>query len=477
RGITDSGEYSAMVQMLWNFLQNSDVYDIYYAMYDKDTGALVYIADPDPDAETACYPGDWEEVNRRELDKFLNWDGEGTLYDVSRTEKYGWMSTAGVPLRGEDGEIAGFILADITLGSVVSNARIFALQFGLSIAALTFVIAAISTGRIKKSVVKPINAIADAAQSYVNDRKAGNQFTDHFSKLDIKTGDEIENLSLVMADMERDIDIYTEDLTAVTAEKSRMGTELGMAAKIQSAMLPHIFPPYPDRKEFDLFALMDPAREVGGDFYDFFMTDENHLCLVIADVSGKGIPASLFMMASKVILQSYATLGLSADEILRKTNEALCKDNQLNMFVTCWLGILEVSTGKLTAVSAGHEYPAVKKPDGSFEIIKDPHGLALGCFDVSSYKSYELKLEPGSKIFVYTDGVAEAMNSENVQFGLDRTLDALNSAPMADPKTMIGNVRQSLADFVKEAEQFDDITMLCMEYRGAGPAGAQIPES
>ena len=250
------------------------------------------------------------------------------------------------------------------------------------------------------------------------------------------------------------------------AEKERINGELKMASGIQASMLPHDFPPFPDRSEFDLYASMDPAREVGGDFYDFYMIDDDHLGLTIADVSGKGIPASLFMMVSKALLKNTAMMGLNPDRLLTKINETICSNNTMEMFVTVWLGILEISTGKLTAANAGHEYPAVAAPDGRFKLLKDKHGLVIGGMDCAVYKEYEIQLDPGSKVFVYTDGVPEATNSSNELFGTDRMLDALNSDTGASPEQILANVQKAVDDFVKEAEQFDDLTMLCLEYNG-----------
>ena len=281
-----------------------------------------------------------------------------------------------------------------------------------------------------------------------------------------RTGDEIEELAQCFADLSHKSLEYIETVKRVTAEKERIGTELSMATKIQAAMLPHIFPPFPDRQEFDIFGSMDPAKEVGGDFFDYFLVDDDHLCMVIADVSGKGVPAALFMMASKIILQSVAMLGGSPAEILTRTNEAICSNNEAQMFVTVWLGILEISTGKLTCANAGHEYPVLKRPDGNFELFKDKHGFVIGGMDGIKYKEYTLQLEPGAKLFVYTDGVAEATNAQNELFGTARMIDALNRKPDAVPLDVLKNVRQAVDGFVQNAEQFDDLTMLCMAYKG-----------
>ena len=249
-------------------------------------------------------------------------------------------------------------------------------------------------------------------------------------------------------------------------EQERMAQELRMAREIQHSSLPHIFPPFPDRKEIDLYASMDPARDVGGDFYDFYFVDEDHLCLLIADVSGKGIPAAMFMMVAKRILEEYARQNTSASEILQKTNEAILDGNQAEMFVTVWLGILEISTGRLTAANAGHEYPVLYRRDGAFELYKDRHGFVIGGLSGVRYKEYNLQLEPGDKLFVYTDGVPEATAENGEMFGADRMISALNTNAKGSAEAILRGVRNAVDAFVEDAEQFDDLTMMCLEYRG-----------
>ncbi|MBR3126273.1 MAG: SpoIIE family protein phosphatase, partial [Mogibacterium sp.] len=248
------------------------------------------------------------------------------------------------------------------------------------------------------------------------------------------------------------------------AERERIASDLHMANQIQASVLPHDFPPFPERKEFELFAMMNPAREVGGDFYDFFLIDDDHLCIVIADVSGKGIPASLFMMNTKVILKTYAMGNNSPAEILEKTNTEICSNNTMEMFVTVWLGILEISTGKLIAANAGHEYPAMGHIGGDFELIMDKHGFVLGGMDEVKYKDYELQLKPGDRLFVYTDGVPEATNAADEMFGTDRMLDALNADKSAPVEELLRNVRTAVTEFTPGVEPFDDLTMLALEY-------------
>ena len=234
-------------------------------------------------------------------------------------------------------------------------------------------------------------------------------------------------------------------------------------------MLPCIFPAFENRTEFDIYATMTPAKEVGGDFYDFFLVDDDHLALIIADVSGKGVPAALFMVITKVLLKNSAQSGKSPKEIFEDVNANLCANNPIDMFVTAWMGILEISTGKLICSNAGHEYPALCRANGSYELIKDPHGLVLACMDDSTYQNYELQLFPGDTLYVYTDGVAEATDSENQLFGTDRMLVSLNKNIGAKPVELLPRVKEDIDAFVGEAPQFDDITMLGIRYIGKTP--------
>ena len=282
----------------------------------------------------------------------------------------------------------------------------------------------------------------------------------------VNSKNEIGELTKDIIELTEEIDNYVDEIETITSEKQRIESELDMARRIQLSMMPNLFPPFPERKEFYLHAYVDPAREVGGDFYDYFFIDDDHLCLVIADVSGKGVPAALFMMAAKIILKSSAMQGKSPAEILAATNRAICENNPQDMFVTVWLGVLELSTGNLTAVNAGHEYPAVKRADGRFEVIKTKHSLFIGGMDDVTYKEYELDLKPGDKIFVYTDGLPEATDGDGKMFGIDRMTDALNEYLDEKPRPLIEGMRESVNKFVKDAEQFDDITMMCLEYAG-----------
>ena len=314
--------------------------------------------------------------------------------------------------------------------------------------------------RLSKNIVRPIRVLTDKVSSISGD-------TLDF-EWDLETGDETQTLAESFGSMTRRMNEYIENIRTITAEKERVGAELSLAQRIQESMLPNVFPPFPERSEIDIYASMDPAKEVGGDFYDYFFIDDDHLGLVIADVSGKGIGAALFMTICMITLKNFATQDLPPAEVLRKANEMICANNSADMFVTVWIGVLELSTGRLTAANAGHEYPIVKLPGGAYEIVKDKHGFVVGGLEDETYENYELLLQPGSKLFLYTDGLPEAKGPGETtdMFGMDRLLAALNADPDADPQQTLSNMNGAVAAFVQDEEQFDDLTMLCLEYKG-----------
>ena len=341
--------------------------------------------------------------------------------------------------------------------SQANREKLYAMLFQIFLSLICLIL-------IYRFVLRPLKKVQKNIRLYKETKDSG---TITQSLKEIKAHNEIGDLSNDVTELAAEMDDFISRIETITAEKERVSTELSMATKIQAAMLPHVFPPFPDRSDFDIYASMDPAKEVGGDFYDFFLIDDDHLGIVMADVSGKGVPAALFMMASKIILQSCAMLGGSPAEILTKTNDAICSNNQEQMFVTVWLGILEISTGKLTAANAGHEYPGLQKmPGGPFERVKHKHGFVIGGMPGMKYTEYELYMTPGTKLFLYTDGVSEATDEDGNMFGTERMLAALNEEPGAAPMRVLQNVRRAVDGFVKDAEQFDDLTMLCLEYKG-----------
>ena len=382
---------------------------------------------------------------------------------VSHTEEYGWLCSAYDPIVTESGDVVASVGVDIDMTDIV-NARHAFLWTLLALAAAVVLAAMLFTvWMMTKTVTKPIRLLSKGADEFADPtvEYADKKVID----LPIRSKDEIGDLYQKTRSMQQNLIDYMESLTKVTAEKERIGTELSIATRIQASMLPQVFPAYPERHEFDLFASMDPAKEVGGDFYDFFLVDDDHLCIVMADVSGKGVPAALFMMASRIIIANNAMAGKSPAQVLYDTNTTLLANGQDDMFVTVWIGILEISTGRLTASNGGHEYPVLTK-DGRFEMYKDVHSFLVGGMPGVKYKEYELQLNPGDKLFVYTDGVPEAQDSEKKMFGMDRTVDTLNENREGSPKELLQSVRKAVDAFVGDAEPFDDLTMLCLEYKG-----------
>ena len=343
----------------------------------------------------------------------------------------------------------------------LNHARVTILVLLLIMTALALAAALI----LAKRIVRPLGLITERVQNL------GGNHLQFMMEDAYRTGDEIEVLAESFATLSARTLRYVDQVKEVTAEKERIGAELNMATAIQASQLPRLFPPFPNRPEFDIYASMTPAREVGGDFYDFFLVDDDHLALVMADVSGKGVPAALFMMVSRVLIKTCLQEGRSPAETLRSVNEQLCEGNEIELFVTVWLAVLEFSTGKGVAANAGHEHPALCRAGGEFALQIYRHSPAVATVEGIRFREHPFALYPGDSLFVYTDGVTEAANAELELFGIDRMLDALNRNPAAGAKEVLENVSNDIEAFVAGAEQFDDITMLCLKYNGPQEKG------
>ena len=372
------------------------------------------------------------------------------------------LATALVPIRAMDNEVQALVGVDLSVAAVWESLMNMYIMLAITIVAITCVGMIIHYRNLDRTLIQPITTLKNGTDELVNKLDSEEAFVSG-----IHTGDELEALAHSIEEMDRSLKHYVRENTAITAERERLNTELELAGSIQMDMLPCDFPPFPERSEFDLYASMNPAKEVGGDFYDFFLVDEDHLALVIADVSGKGIPGALFMMMVKIMVQNCVLAGLSPKQVMEQVNEQIAENNSESMFVTVWLGILDIPSGKLTAVNAGHEYPIFKKPGGCYELIKDKHGMAVGTMEGICYREYEMQFEPGSSLFVYSDGLPEANNRAEELFGIARTLAALNENPDLPPEETLCAVERAVDTFVGDAPQFDDLTMLCFAYHGA----------
>ena len=386
-------------------------------------------------------------------------------YFISESQ-FGYNTSAINPVV-RDGKTVALVTVEIPMSTIQSTLRQFIIR-AILISALVFVvILGLLLLFVNRAMTKPVLKMARAASNFVASRQEGRELEESpIAALQVRTGDELEVLCSSLKDMEQDLASHIENLKKVTAEKERIGAELNVATQIQADMLPRIFPAFPDRSEFDLYATMDPAKEVGGDFYDFFLVDDDHICLVMADVSGKGVPAALFMVIAKTLIKNRAQLGESPAEILKNVNEQLCEGNEAELFVTVWLAIIEISTGRGVAANAGHEHPAIRRADGNYELVVYRHSPAVATMEGIRFREHTFELNPGDRLFVYTDGVPEATNARNELFGADRMLEALNADSGAAPDVLLANVRKGIDAFVGDAPQFDDITMLGFSYVG-----------
>ncbi len=383
---------------------------------------------------------------------------------ITNNETYGYLASAYVPILDSRGQPAALASVDISMDEINREIDTFAGTLVCIALCVLLVSSILYYFYIRKILIRPIKVLNEETKELVGDQiKNLESFANQ-----IHTGDELQELGESFEYMTRELCAYIENLAEITKEKERIGAELNVATQIQADMLPRIFPAFPERGEFDIYATMDPAKEVGGDFYDFFLIDDDHLAMVMADVSGKGVPAALFMVIAKTLIKNRAQMGGTPAQILADVNDQLCEGNEAGLFVTVWLGILEISTGKGMAANAGHEHPAIRRGSGSFELVKYRHSPALATMEGIRFREHEFRLEPGDALYVYTDGVTEATNKHNVLFGEERTLEALNRGPTAKPQTILETVKQTIDAFVGDAVQFDDITMLCLDYFGKG---------
>lgn len=337
------------------------------------------------------------------------------------------------------------------------------IRFMLHIVVIVLIMGALASHLAARSLAKwvfiPIKRVSDEASRFARENTKGEELGD------VSRFEEIDTLSRSIDKMETDMVNYIENLTAYTAERERIGMELSFAKSIQHSSLPTKFPAFPDRTDFDIYAYMKPAREVGGDFYNFSLLDDDHLAMWIGDVSDKGVPAALFMMAINIVINNRASMGGTPAEIMAFVNNNICEHNEANLFVTIWLGILEISTGRLTFVNAGHEEPALYRKGGSFELYKTKHNVVVGVFPDIEYTNYDIHLGSGDKIFVYTDGVPEAIDMFNKLYTTGRMLEALNKCRDGSPQEILEGMNKSVKEFVGDRPQFDDLTMLGFELK------------
>lgn len=368
--------------------------------------------------------------------------------------------TSLIPVKNSEGTVTAILCVERPMDELTSGRREY-LKSVLLVTILLIIASCVCLALyIKRHFAKPIEKISKEAVRFAKETSPSDS-----SKFEnISEISEVRELAESIGKMERDTLRYMDELTHATAERERMAVELSLAAAIQSNILPSTFPPYPNRCDFDIYASMNAAKEVGGDFYDFYLLDEERFAFLVADVSGKGIPAALFMMRAKMTIKSLAESGADVHVILSKANEKLCEKNEAGMFVTTWLGIVDMKTGVLSYANAGHNPPLIKRRQGAFEYIKTKPNFILAGMDGVSYHKNELQLLPGDELFLYTDGITEATNKNLELFGESRLMEALNAASEGTAQSRCKDVNKAIDSFVGDAEQFDDITMLSVKF-------------
>lgn len=392
-------------------------------------------------------------------------DGNYIETNVVRDKNLGGAvphTTSIVPVLDSDGGVVAVTCVQTAMSDMAKGRTRYVVFVALTMVFLALASLAILIAITRHQVIKPLQKVTVEAERFARENSAP---TDPLSD-DISRVNEIATLASSIGAMETETLKYIENLSEAISEKQKIGAELGIATIIQKSSIPTDFGTVTARGIVDLFGVMRAAKQVGGDYYDFFIIDDDHLALVIADVSGKGIPAALFMMVTKIILKERTLTGGEPSQIINFVNERICANNMAEMFVTIWFGILELSTGKVTAVNAGHDYPAIMRSGGDFEIVKTVHGIAVGAMSGIRYRQYEFTLGRGDKLFLYTDGFPEATADGGKMLTMDGMLDILNEDKELSPAETIENLLSRVEVFTGDAPQFDDMTALCIEYKG-----------
>ena len=460
-----TGEKDEYYEEVRNYLEMSaeKINAEYFYVVVPEEDVMVYIWDTGEESgvcelgDSDAYYGDGDRMMHAAFQK----DAPKEIL-ITNNKEYGYLASAYVAILNSDNVPVALSSVDVSMDMINEHIRMF-VMISLIVTLLILIVSCVCYFfYIRKTVLVPTNKLKNATVSLVENKLEDLQ---NFN-IDIKTGDEFENLAGSFTYMANQLADHIKNLSLVTAEKERIGAELDIAKHIQASMLPCIFPAFPERKEIDIYATMDPAKEVGGDFYDFFMVDDRHLAIVMADVSGKGVPAALFMVIGKTLIKDHTTPDRDLGEVFTAVNNLLCEANSEGLFITAFEGVLDLVTGEFNFVNAGHEMPFICKAGGDFEAYKIRAGFVLAGMEDMKYKAGSMMIEPGDKIFQYTDGITEATNINNQLYGMERLGVVLNKFKDKSPDEILPEVKKDIDEFVGEAPQFDDITMLCLEYKG-----------
>ena len=460
--VPGSSNYDSCCRYLRDLCRVTGMNYLYVYKYDTENNTITYImavGASDDENEMINRERPYGKVVHTKISdaEIRSLAGEDVKSPIETNDQLGFMFDWVSPVRGMGNDVLAGASYSVTKQRQEEMANVWNSLLPFAIVFLVLFIVEILI--LRKSVFDPLTVIAQRMRGFRANRM------DELEPLGITSNDEIGDLAISFNNMAVSLDKYIKDLTAVTAEKERIGAELDVAKHIQSSMLPCIFPPYPDRKEFEIYATMQPAKEVGGDFYDFFMVDDEHLAIVMADVSGKGVPAALFMVIGKTLIKDHTTSSSDLGDVFSEVNNMLCESNSEGLFITAFEGVLNLRTGEFRYVNAGHEPPFIAHAGGRFAAQKIRPGFVLAGMEDIRYKSGSIQIEPGDKIFQYTDGVTEATDADNKLYGMERLENVLNANLDQSPNDILPAIKKDIDQFVGNAPQFDDITMLCLEYK------------
>lgn len=452
-------EYYTLRQTLIKNVDNNLVSWINFHIEDSARNKVIFVIDSDI-MEDGRYDAGWQGS----LDNYIHSDRNLAEYTVHSDPEYGQTIIVRAPFYDPgSGEILGYVSVGERERNVTTNNIAFLLFFGLILLVLTLIFIVTSVGGIRRMVIDPIILLSEAATRF--SKKQDRETSSHvFKDLGIRSNDEIGLLASSMASMEEDIHGYVDNLKNVTREKERIATELDVASRIQKSMLPSELTGYNGKLDFSISALSRSAKEMGGDFYDFFAIDDDHIGITVADVSDKGIPAALFMVISRTLIKGSALLHHNPSRVMSDANHVLCERNDESMFVTVFFGIYTVSEKKLRYVNAGHEYPAIYRADsGDYSLIEEDHDLVLGIMENVEFNERELQLNSGDRLLLYTDGIPEAINKDGSAYGESTMLACLNRSHDLRGRELLNLIRDDIDTFASGVSQFDDMTMLLLE--------------
>ena len=463
-------EYSEYVVRFLDCTREQASYLLYYYVFIPGEDGIVYIWDAYTDDEHFSPSGTYEEYNSEAEKKAImaayhreTTENEDEKENVLLEFKTSWgnLASAYTPIYNSDGEPVAMVGADL---SVASFQNYLLHSFGLivlGIAFVTLVSAIIAYTFVKRHLIKPIEQLNEATQDLVGELDSGKQF-----ELEIHTGDELETLADSFRKMYSDLQDYLDRLSSVTTERERIHAEFDIARNIQESIIPHDYPAFPERNDFDIYAEIKPCEGIGGDFYDFFLIDDDHLVMVMGDVCERGVGGALYMIMVQTLIKNRAMQGFSPAEMLQNISTQMLEQN-MELFATVWLAILELSTGKGIAANAGYQHPILCRGGKKFETQVYQHSPPVGAMPDVRFHDHGFQLDPGDTVFIYSDGVREAIDKEYEMFGTDRILKALNWDPEATPSVLLQNVKSEIDRFAGETVQQDDLGMLAIKYYGS----------